>query len=39
MVGIISHVPELREQIANQFVVEKNTVGSGSSVSLKQANQ
>ena len=23
MVGIISHVPELREQIANQFVVEK----------------
>lgn len=39
MVGIISHVPELREQIANQFVVEKNTAGSGSKVFLKQANQ
>ena len=39
MVGIISHVPELREQISNQLVVEKNTAGYGSRAYFKQANQ
>lgn len=32
MIGIISHVPELRERIPNQIVIEKKHVGSDLSV-------